>query len=330
MAHLLEPGRGRSRSAHDFLHAESTLLDEADRLPSWLASGQAVLISFGLFGTFLGLTYAVLMADAKIAELIAGQTGDVNDAISAILGGAKLAFLKSMAGIGAGTLWAFRYRILEDDWEAQLAAAADKLDKEYPITADQVLAEHAEAREQERRNDERARAERVEELVRAQIAMGATTLTAHQQTQKLFEGHIAGARRHEVVLLEILQTSAGHQRATTNALAPLKQVEAVAADLAEANRRLDALSASIHELGTTLPTNFMPSLEPLVERLVSALRVVGEAQRTFGSEAASALQGQGGAQITQHFEQSLQDYQAGLKQMREATGHMSEGVRHTT
>ena len=119
--------------------------------PGWLATGANTLISLGLAGTFFGLTMGLfeavpcLASDATTATCpgLAGAlgsgsadglaTGDaVEVAISALLDGAMLAFLKSLLGIVLATLWSFRHLEVKERESAISHALLVELNQRLP------------------------------------------------------------------------------------------------------------------------------------------------------------------------------------------------------
>ncbi|MBI2571718.1 MAG: hypothetical protein HYV63_32310, partial [Candidatus Schekmanbacteria bacterium] len=127
-------------------------------LPELLGTGQTVLISLGLMGTFLGLTIGLMQAVPKLtgAEHVAGSSaivaagvpapasGDpqsddagtiegMQEGMTDLLGGARLAFAKSLAGILFAMLWALRLRSAEARRGERLAAWARMLDSRFPL-----------------------------------------------------------------------------------------------------------------------------------------------------------------------------------------------------
>lgn len=100
-------------------------------MPPLLPAGQPVLISIGLFGTFLGLSYGLMYSipcidpnaaghAACIEEIVASGTppaeaeaASMQYGMSKLLSGARLAFSKSVAGIGLGLSYMILFRLAE-------------------------------------------------------------------------------------------------------------------------------------------------------------------------------------------------------------------------
>ena len=111
---------------------------DADSLPSWLGLGQSVLVSLGLVGTFLGLTIGIYSAAEGI---LSPDPKVVQAAMGVLMGGAKLAFAKSLAGVVAAMIWSFRYGQLEDVWVERRARARAWLDETFPpLSSERLLA----------------------------------------------------------------------------------------------------------------------------------------------------------------------------------------------
>lgn len=111
---------------------------DGEALPSWLGLGQSVLVSLGLVGTFLGLTIGIYSAAGGI---LSPDPKIVQGAMGVLMGGAKLAFAKSLAGVVAAMIWSFRYGQLEDMWAERRARARAWLDETFkPLTSERLLA----------------------------------------------------------------------------------------------------------------------------------------------------------------------------------------------
>lgn len=143
------------------------------RPPALLSTGQAVLVSLGLIGTFLGLTLGLTHALPNLTDrgeappvAIAGAatTGSAVDAapvgpgasspegseidrmqkgMGELLGGAQLAFAKSLAGVAFAMLWGLRLRNAEARRDDYLDTLADELDGRFPLLTQQHLHLHA-------------------------------------------------------------------------------------------------------------------------------------------------------------------------------------------
>jgi len=108
--------------------------EAADRGPGALALGQSALIALGLVGTFLGLTYGLLNADG-----LSQGTEKQQEAMATLMGGAKLAFIKSLAGIWCAMLWSVRFRDLENNVAGRWAQWVEWLEEQVPPVSGERL-----------------------------------------------------------------------------------------------------------------------------------------------------------------------------------------------
>lgn len=163
-ASTVEHGGKRWRTATAALEVGSDGASTASlRLPALLATGQGVLISLGLIGTFLGLTLGLMSAVPKltaadrpavaeqaalggtVGESVAGpSSGDdriagMQDGMGDLLGGARLAFAKSVAGVAFAMLWGLRLRHAEARRDEYLDALAEGLDRRWPLLTSQQI-----------------------------------------------------------------------------------------------------------------------------------------------------------------------------------------------
>lgn len=105
-------------------------------LPLSLSTGQAVLISLGLVGTFLGLTVGLVEAVPRLQ----GDEQAVKEGMRSLLDGAMLAFAKSLAGVWCGVVWSVLYRRLEEEQAEMLHELKDWLDARFaPLSSEQIL-----------------------------------------------------------------------------------------------------------------------------------------------------------------------------------------------
>jgi hypothetical protein len=135
-------GRTVQVSGVDLLPSEAVepvlSVTDAEAPPSWLGLGQSVLISLGLVGTFLGLTIGIYSAAEGI---LSPDPKEVQEAMGVLMGGAKLAFAKSLAGVVAAMIWSFRYGQLEDAWAERRTRARAWLDVTFPpLSSERLLA----------------------------------------------------------------------------------------------------------------------------------------------------------------------------------------------
>jgi DNA repair exonuclease SbcCD ATPase subunit len=124
--------------------------------PSWLRLGANTLISIGLAGTFLGLTIGLfnalphLQRNQEPTSVSADDTTPENTeadnvelAIDELLEGAKLAFLKSLAGIFLALLWSFRYLEVQNSEEAIYQKLLHQIRERYPPASPEEILLHA-------------------------------------------------------------------------------------------------------------------------------------------------------------------------------------------
>ena len=138
-----DPRHGPRRRAHasGFLREGSSLVPSTIRPGPWLSAGQAFLISLGLFGTFVGLSYGlhesipyIDQSDPEHAERLRGVAGEQAGAdsealamqvgMSNLLNGARTAFSKSVAGIGLGLSYMLLWRLAQAEYRRRLVDVA--------------------------------------------------------------------------------------------------------------------------------------------------------------------------------------------------------------
>lgn len=143
----------RSQDALATIHPSSPYIPAEDRLPGWLGTGQAVLVTLGLMGTFIGLTIGLFEA----VPLLAGAHPNPDEAMTLLLGGARLAFSKSVAGMYWSVVWLFFFREAEQEYDEIFQDLATYIDDSVPRASVEALLWQA--------NDERAAG--LERLVQA-------------------------------------------------------------------------------------------------------------------------------------------------------------------
>lgn len=145
-------GTLRTTSASTWLRADGALAGHI-HAPAWLGAGQAILVSLGLFGTFFGLSYGLLQSipcidgsDPGHAACLSalGSGGDLETramerGMSILLGGARTAFSKSVAGIGLGVAWLLLWRARDAAFKALLRDLAEGLDALVPYRSEAIL-----------------------------------------------------------------------------------------------------------------------------------------------------------------------------------------------
>lgn len=118
-----------------YLQPDSPWIEPRFALPGWLRHGQSVLVVLGLLGTFWGLTAGLL----KAAPALTGGLSDpavLQAGMAALLGGARLAFAKSIAALLASVAWMYRLHEAEEG----LSAAFDRGARRYDLPGLQVAA----------------------------------------------------------------------------------------------------------------------------------------------------------------------------------------------
>lgn len=135
--------------------ASARLVNEAAsapawRLPWWWSTGQSVLISLGLVGTFLGLSLGLVQALPTLTASGEQASTVQMEGMRTLFLYAQLAFVKSLAGVWCGMVWGPRLRWMEEVHEDELREWADWLDRKYPpvsvlelmATASRARADH--------------------------------------------------------------------------------------------------------------------------------------------------------------------------------------------
>lgn len=134
----LDGKRWRTRSIEDDIHPESSGFSESLGLHPLFSTGQAVLISLGLIGTFFGLTIGLVEAVPLLSGVNASPE-DIQKGMKALLGGAQLAFTKSIAGVFFGMLWAMRLRATEHSRDRWVDSWVSYLDGKWPLLTPEQL-----------------------------------------------------------------------------------------------------------------------------------------------------------------------------------------------
>lgn len=157
------PSRRRRILLSEFLGADAALLPDGMHPGAWLSAGQAVLVSIGLFGTFFGLSTGLKTSmpyidagDGQHAGVLANQFSQLPAAeresaamqvgMSKLLGGARTAFSKSVAGIGLGLSYMLLWRVSLQRQRERARAVAEHFDDYYPyVSAEDLLGERVDA-----------------------------------------------------------------------------------------------------------------------------------------------------------------------------------------
>lgn len=164
----------RTRSAADLLRNGSRAVPALLNPFPWLQSGQAVLVSIGLFGTFFGLSFGLkdsipcisadasghqacvdeakkaadaraaahplAAADASAAAPLDDDTLAMQEGMTRLLGGARTAFSKSVAGVGLGLSYMLLWRLSERRRSRLLTDTARRVDGWHEYATPEELA----------------------------------------------------------------------------------------------------------------------------------------------------------------------------------------------
>ncbi len=269
------------------------------RAPGWLAIGATVLVSIGLAGTFLGLTLGLFEA---LPLLEADKT---EDAINALLGGAKLAFVKSLAGISLATLWTARL-VSVREVEAEIRAhLLTKLEQAYPPISPEYLLSLALT---EQRADARHLIGAIQAL-QTRIDQRAQEALTHRADAT---AALLGAQtetRKELQRANVAMTTAHKERATQRDMHHAATVQAIAeaaravqgevhAGVAANQAHADAVQDAIRDLSEALPQRIGERTGAAITPPLEDLKRVLEELGTAGAGAVTAKLGEGvGAEV---------------------------------
>lgn len=293
------------------------LSDEQRFEPPWLFGvGASLLISIGLAGTFFGLTMGLMDAVPKLLE------GKHDEAVNELLDGAKLAFLKSLAGIVLGTLWTLRMGELRALGRRAQAHLRHRLIETFPplkpeqLLADGFLAQlHWQQAQAEQLSTllkhlhengaqrSKASAERHGELLgrlESQAKAIDTTVHAgaarHSELVGVLQGQRAEDAKSEAELIRLLKTIKGDSAQLAGDLVALRGGE-------EAS--VFALIGAVGGLNETLKT----AADKVPERIGEASgRHLGRVMEPSFGEVTTAVKGlssKGGEAISQTFKDNV-------------------------
>jgi hypothetical protein len=124
----LDGERFAAEPVHAMVYPQSPYIERRFHLPGWLAHGQSVLVVLGLLGTFWGLTAGLLEGAPALANGLS-DPAVLQAGMAALLGGARLAFAKSIAALLASVAWMYRYH----QAEAALDEAFDRGLRRYAL-----------------------------------------------------------------------------------------------------------------------------------------------------------------------------------------------------
>lgn len=248
--------------------------------PYWLATGQGVLVSLGLIGTFLGLSVGLLGAVDKLQ----GDPEAMQEGMQALLGGAKLAFVKSLAGVLCAMVWGLRYRRLEEDRDTLLGACKDWLEERYPpVSAEDLLGRLLGEQAAASAVLERRLADMERALVTGQQGILGAIGRSDAQMGQVVSGlsFVGGAVKQSgaAVTAELVQVrqAVAHQEGTV--------VEVLQATSTAERAQLVELIETVRQLADQLPAQIGPNvgqviaelLGPLFTQLTEALKKLGDA-----------------------------------------------------
>lgn len=270
--------------------ASETLAEELQSRPAplgppyWLATGQGVLVSLGLLGTFLGLSLGLLQAVPKLQ----GDPEAMQVGMQALLGGAKLAFVKSLAGVLCAMVWGLRYRQLEEARDALVGVCKDWLDERYPPVSTEELMARMLAEQAAASASLVQRVERLEQALVGEQRRGTEHLAGAigwvQERMHELGHEVSGVRGAVEVSgqrvtseVEQLRGAVLHQeQVVVSALQTLSDDE---------REKLSELIDTVRQLAEQLPQQIGPNvgdvlsklLGPHLEQLTVALKKLGEA-----------------------------------------------------
>lgn len=124
-----------SQDVISLIRPDSPYIPVDARLPGWLGTGQAVLVTMGLMGTFVGLTLGLFDA----IPYLSGPHPDPDAAMELLLGGARLAFSKSVAGMYWSVVWLFMFREAEQAYDEIFQDLATHIDRSLKRASTEAL-----------------------------------------------------------------------------------------------------------------------------------------------------------------------------------------------
>lgn len=230
-----DSNRRRRVSAAGALRDGSTLVPSAIRPGPLLSAGQPFLVSLGLFGTFFGLSYGLQesipyidKSDPDHIELVAevskaesqedGEALAMQVGMSNLLGGAKTAFSKSVAGIGLGLSYMLLWRLGQAAHRKRLEEIGEHVDRFHLyVSSEDLLRESMAELAQEVRGLREAQPDGAAlASAGAQLASGAASLSAVAERLGGVSD-VLGEFRAETIAREV---AAGVRGAVEERLAP--------------------------------------------------------------------------------------------------------------
>jgi hypothetical protein len=203
---------------------------DARRPPAWLELGATTLISLGLAGTFLGLTLGLFEALPKLSAV----PKDIDGAIAALLAGARLAFVKSLAGISFAILWSFTLQSVHEVERKLRDAIVEGINARFRAISPEALLAHGFAT---------LRAESAQRQSSLELALQRIDASQENRTRDALDKLLATFRmqldhaRDAAHRSEALRTAVDHA-----GLRVSQQVERASATL---DQRLDAVSREV-------------------------------------------------------------------------------------
>ncbi|MEQ1502361.1 MAG: hypothetical protein ABMB14_09025 [Myxococcota bacterium] len=309
------------------LGAATQLIEDAETRtaswnpPGWLSTGQAVLVSLGLVGTFLGLTLGLVEAVPKLQ----GSPEEMQGGMQALLGGAQLAFVKSLAGVACAMIWSLRFRNLERIQVDLMHEAQRELANRFPIISAHALLVH-ELRAllvDQQSAAERSRAAASDRVV---VALGETRHALIVESERATEE----VKDHLQQLADALPEKIGANTGAivAQSLEPtFQELAAQLRDLSQTGGR--AIGATLHaSMGAEISTlqsslaQVAATLQQLPSQLAAGWSTADERVQRGAATAAQALADAGAATSTElrgaaaELSGGSKDFQAALLQVR--------------
>lgn len=300
----------RTRSAAEALRHGNTSVHTAISPFPWLHSGQAVLVSIGLFGTFFGLSLGLresipcidpqngehaacveeALAAADDGGEVDGDTLAMQMGMSRLLGGARTAFSKSVAGIGLGMSYMLLWRLAERRRSRLLHSLTRRVDGWHTfVSPDELAREGLELITAEVRalRDAQPDGAALSEAAR-QLGTGARSLAS--VADRLGEvSATLGDFKAETIAAEV---SKGVSRAVEDRLAPtLDNISKELRILHDMKREQDeAVARHLRTLVDSLREDALLPISREVAATNAQTREVAEVVRSLGASVAASTQ----------------------------------------
>jgi hypothetical protein len=314
--------------------------------PAWLGLGAPIIISMGLAGTFFGLSKGLLDAVPALNGFMSGSEAKLNDALIHLLDGAKLAFVKSLAGIVLGTLWTLCLAELRGLAErARTRLRLSLVDAFPPVTPEELLAASLTAQADARDA----------QIAALRSAIAAATLEQGSNAAARADARLdARAREHSALTQELAKISQSTAEAAEH-LAGLRGGEESSLSALIAEVRVlkqsveDAAAGMPDKVGAAAGSTFSSTIAPKFQGITDALgklssqggeaiadafkESVGEQTKDLAGAMAALTQGlnelpRGVAQSGAAAQETLSTAAAaGAQQLRAAAGTLQENAR---